>query len=390
MKKWTQIISVVLSSMILSLPLHGCWGVRELNALSIVLGIGIDMQSSEPDKVFMTSQIVKPEALKKASSGQGEQNQNAKAYWNLKSSGSTIFDAIRENTHETNSKLYDAHNEIIIFGKDAAESGVQKYLDFFQRAQETRPTTEIVVSETSASEVLDVSPELDILPAVNIQKLVKAQIYNAQSREVTLQEFTNDLLSKSKAPVAPLVHKVAKDGTDTLIVKGLAVFKGDKMVGELDENESRGLIWVEGLVKTGVIDLSYLDGKVSIEIKSSESKITSQVRDRKVYINISIKEDGVIATQTCIPNMESISEIAILENLEQATIEQEILNTVTVAKRLNTDFFGFGEELHKYHPEDWNQMEGEWDTIFPTIQVTVHAVCKIHSAGNITQPSIAQ
>lgn len=374
--------------MLLFLP--GCWGARELNSLSLVLGIGIDKKTSDPDKVFMTVQIVKPEALKKASSGNEGQGQESKAYWNLENSGSTIFDAIREYTHETNTRLYDAHNEVIIFGKDAAKDGVQKYLDFFQRAQETRPTTEIVVSETTASEVLDVMPELDRLPAVNIQKLVKAQENTSQSLEATLQEFTNNLLSKTKSPVAPLVWVTADGEKKLLSVKGLAVFKGDKMVGELDGNEARGLLWVDGLVKTGVIDLSYLGGKVSIEIKSAESKVSSHINDGKVSFSIDIKEDGAMVAQTCEPNMETIPEMSILENLEQAVIQMEILNTVAKAKQMNTDIFGFGEDIHKYHPAEWKQMEGSWDKIFPTIQVDVHVVCKIRSAGNITRPSIPQ
>lgn len=390
MKKRTSMPLIALSFMMLLPALSGCWGVRELNALSLVIGIGIDKKAADPDKVYMTAQIVRPEALKKTSTGDTGQGQETKAYWNLESSGSTIFDAIREYTHETNNKLYDAHNEVIIFGKDAAADGVQKYLDFFQRAQETRPTTEIAVSDTTAADALDVMPELDKLPAINITKLIKSQGYTSQSQEVTLQEFTNNLLSKTRAPVAPLVWITQEGGKNLLAVKGLAVFKGDKMIGELDENETRGLLWVEGLIKTGNIDLPYLDGQVSIEIKSVQTKVKSEIRNGKVTVAVDIQENGAMVAQTCIPNLETLPEMTILENLEQAAITEEIQNTVAKAKRLNTDVFGFGEDLHKYHPEEWNQMEGIWDTIFPTVQVDVHVECKIRSAGNITRPSIPQ
>lgn len=387
MKKPGVLFRILLCMMMLLL-LSGCWGVRELNALSLVLGIGIDVKPEQPDKVFMTAQIVKPGELKKSSSGGDGQGMQTKAYWNLQSSGETIFDAIREYTHDTNNKLYIAHNEVIIFGKDAAASGVQKYLDFFMRAQETRPTTQIVVSTSTAADVLDVMPELDKLPAVNAAKLVKAQGFTSQSEEVTLQDFINFLLSKTDCAVAPMVMVTDNGGKKTLAVRGLAVFKEDRMVGELTDSEARGLMWVNGLVKTGVIDVPYLSGIASFEIKKATSTVKPEIRDGIIIMKIDIKEEGSMVAQTCIQNLETVAEMSILENMEQASIQREIQATVDKAKQMNTDIFGFGEIIHKSNNADWHQMESQWDKIFPAIQVEINVKCKIRSAGNITKPAL--
>ena len=111
----------------------GCWGARELKDLSVVVGIGIDSSPNTSDKVQMTVQIARPSALKSAT-GQGGGGGD-KAYWNLQYTGDTVFDDVRGFTHETHNKLYTAHNQVILFGRDAAINGVQKYIDFFLRAQ---------------------------------------------------------------------------------------------------------------------------------------------------------------------------------------------------------------------------------------------------------------
>jgi spore germination protein KC len=385
LKKKPAAYGLILLLLLSAANLAGCWGARELNALSLVMGIGIDKKESEPDMIYMTAQIARPDALKKPSSGEG--GTQTKAYWNLISSGKTIFDAIREYTHETHNKLYIAHSDIILLGKEAAKDDVLKYLDFFERSQESRPTTQIAVSATTALDAMQIMPELDKIPVVNITELVKAQEFTSQSKEVTMQDFLSGLISKTKCPVAPLVWVIDTDNGEKLVaVKGFAVFKDGRMTGELDENESRGLLWVEGKVKSGVIDLEYQSGQVSIEIKKETTKVKPQISGEQIMFEVEIKEEGVMAAQTSAENLETPQHLIALEALEQEAIRQEVLHTVEKAKQMNADIFGFGEELHKSYLTQWKSLEEQWDQVFPLVQVDVKVECKIRAAGNISRP----
>ena len=386
MKTHRKLLTVLLCALTLA-GLSGCWGARELNALSLVLGIGIDVKAEEPEMVYLTAQIVKPDELKQPSSG-GSSGSEAKAYWNMESSGITVFEAIREYTHETNNKLYDAHNEVIIFGRDAAMGGVQKYLDFFLRAQETRPTTQIIVSATTAQDVLNVKPELDKLPAVNIAKLVRAQTFTSQSTEITLQKFLNFMLSKTTSAVAPFVEIRESNGEKLLSINGLAVFKKDKMIGELGSADARGLMWVSNLVKSGVIDLHYKDSIVTIEIKNASCTVSPDFSGEKPAMNVKIKEEGVMVSQTGETSLETVDDLTVLQHLKQAAIYREVQEALDKARQMNADFFGFGEIIHKSGYTGWKQLEEQWDEFFPTMDVNIEVTCTIKAAGNIIKPAV--
>lgn len=382
--------ALLIICIILTLILSGCKSSRELDDLSIMIGMGID-KAETPGNVLLTAQIVKPGEIKQAStpSGGGKAG-TTNPYWNIKSSGPTVFDAVRDFTHITGKKLYISHNEVFIFGSDLAAEGVEKHLDFFLRARETRPTNLILVSAGRAGEVLNVKPEAEKFPAVNIRNLVKASSFTGHFKMVNLQEFTARLMSNTTAPVAPLIGIVDQGDEQAVYVSGMAVFKGDKMIGSLSPIESRGLLWVLNEVKSGVIDVDSPDGngKVSLEITSVTGKMSAQIKDGNITMQVKIMEEANITNVTGTIDLTKIPVIELLQKSEADVIRNEILGAFEKAKVLDADFFGFGDKIHEQYPGEWKQLENSWDEIFPGIEVETEIECKIRRTGLITKPAI--
>lgn len=390
MTKMKRSIAFIFSILILSSMLCGCGSQRELNTLVIVMGMGIDTDTNQPNNVKLIAQIVKPNKIKGASSESSGPGTSQQAYYNLDSSASNSFEAIREFTHETNNKLYIAHTQVIVIGRDMAMRGIQAPLDFFLKAKETRPTTNIVISSTSAADILDVMPQLDMLPAIHINKLVKAQEANSQSREVNIQQFTNIMLSKASSLVVPLISVVQAGEDKELSVKGMAVFKGDKMVGEINEKETRGLLWVKGWIASGAINVDIDDGQGSMEITSSNSELSPAVKDGKVTMKLKISVDSVLSTQTCHKNLATPEGFKELEKLQSEEIKTEILASLAKAQDMGTDIFDFGEELHKFDASAWKDMKDNWQAVFPTVQMDIEIESHIRAAGVIIKPALPE
>ena len=171
-------------------------------------------------------------------------------------------------------------------------------MDFFIRATETRPLTKIVIADGTAADALSIDPQLEKLPAVQIDKLVEAQQANSKSTATTLQQYINTMESKTSGYFAPLIKIEENMGTKYIAVRGLAVFKQDKMVGELGEDESRGLLWVKNLVQSGVISVKVEDGEVAIEINTANCTISPEMKDGKPSVKLKIETEGELATQT--------------------------------------------------------------------------------------------
>ena len=380
-----KIVSVFLCSALM-LSQSGCWNSRELDALAIVRAIGIDTPTGGSGKVQITAQIVKPQQIgstpKSGSSGDSE------AFINETSTGDTVFSAVREMTSKSSRKLYFPHNEILIFGKDTAKGGIQKYLDFFERGHETRNIVLIAVSETSAEELLDVEPALEQVPADDITETIKQYSDStSQTQDVKLLDFINVYSNKSSSAIAPML-KVVQDGSKKHIeVSGTAVFKADKLIGTLDKSEGRGLMWVLGKVKSGVIVADAPKGNfVSAEIVRSKTKMTPVLENGKVVIKIKITEEGNIDEQIGTENLLGPPEVSDLEHNIAAVIEREINAALKKARELDTDVFQFGSAIEGKYPSEWKKMKDNWDEIFKTLEVELSIEASLRLSGRISKP----
>lgn len=387
MKKYRIGLTKMILCSAVIVMLTSCWDARELDNISIVVGLGIDKGMAD-NTVLLTAQIVKPEALK-GSTDQSSSSQ-AKAYWNVQSTGETIFDAIREFTHVLSQKLYVSHNDVLILSKEIAAEGVQKQLDFFIRSNETRPTMKLFVSNNTAAEILDVQPQLSKLTALNMSKLIDAQVFTSNSKVVILEEFINCLLSKTTSAVAPIISVTDNNNEKTLSINGLAVFKGDQMVGQLNPTETRGLLWVTGDVKTGVLDIPYKDGIVSIEIKKATGKLSPEFIEDKIIMHVSIQLEGILVSQTNTENLATIPAFEELKKLINIAIENEIFASLMKAQELNTDIFGFGEKIHEKDRKKWKELEPNWDAVFSILQLELEVYSHVRGTGHATKPTVPE
>ena len=387
MESLRKIIAIILIFFILSLGTTGCWNRRELPSLAIVLGIGLD-NVEDSNKLQMTTQIIKTSEIKSSASeagGGGSGESGAGAYWNVRNTGESIFATVRDFTHKTSRKLYFPHNKVIIFGRSLAEQGIREYLDFFVRDQETRFDVFVLVADDRASEVLDVQPKLEKVPTININDLLEAQEATSQTSVIKLNQFITRSMSETTAPIAPIIEIRGKGNDQELLVTGTAVFRRDKLIGQMNKEETRGLLWVIDEVKSGIIDVDCPDceGKVSLEIIRAKSKIASEIGNDKPYIKINIKEEGNIASQSCSCDLVSPDAVAALEEKKSAAIKDEINSALSKAKKLNADIFGFGEVMHQKHLHEWRELKDNWDEIFPDLEVEIVVEAKLRRSGSI-------
>lgn len=317
---------------------------------------------------------------------------SSKGYYNATTSGDTLFDTLRGFTHHVGRKLYYPHNEVIIFGREIAKEGVQPYIDFFARDHESRLSVWVFVAKDKASEIFDETPRLEKMPAQEIAKLVKAQSATSQTSTVRLVDFLTRLMSKTTSPIAPMIELSGEGNEKNIFVSGTAVFKKDKLVGQLDKIETRGLLWVIDKIKSGIIDVNSPSGhgKVSLEIIRAKSKITPEIIADKIHIKIEIKEEGNIGSQTSLENLALPPSIAALEKEKAAVIESEVMAALKKARKLNTDIFGFGDALHQKFPKEWKDLENSWDEIFPDLDVELIIEAKLSRTGRISSPAVPE
>ncbi|MGI6713365.1 MAG: Ger(x)C family spore germination protein [Bacillota bacterium] len=383
-----KILTCIFLIAFISLMAAGCWDHRELNELSIVFGVGLDT-SEKPGNIKMTAEIIKPGEMKGGGASQDVAAKTA-PYLNLSSTGTTGFQAIRDFNFSTSRRLFWANNSVIIFGKDLARKGVAGHLDIFLRDPEIRRTTWILVADGEAVDILNTDPEVENTPAMNINKILDHRYTTSEILGTDLQHFATRLLSKTTAPVTPIIKAIEDNKIMIPKIIGTAIFKKDKMTGQLNQKETRGLLWVLNEVSSGTIVVDSPKGseKVSLEIIRSSSKIIPEIKNGEIFIKIEIEEEANIADQMTSEDLTKLELLKIMEKHQSDEIRKEILATLKKARELNTDIFGFGDAVHRKYPVLWKKIENNWDDYFPHIQVTFNIEARIRRVGMITKPVI--
>lgn len=378
----------------LILCLSGCWNSREMDTLGIVLGVGIDVSEGNSDEVKLIAQIVKPEQIGSSKGGgggtSGGSGGGSDTFWNVASTGETIFSAVREMTSKVSRKLFFPHNDVIVIGRNAAEGGIQKYLDYFERDHETRTKVTIIISETTAEDVLGAEPGLEKTPATRLSALIKQYAKaTSQVRMVKLKQFIDSYMSQTTSAVAPIVKVVEYEDEKIAEITGTAVFKGDKMVGILDKTEGRGLLWVLGEIQSGIIEVSDSAGYlVSAEIIRARVKVTPVLEDGKITMKIEIKEEGNIGEQAGPTDLTDLSEIMFLETEINKAIQNEVTLAVKKAQSFDADIFGFGDMVKAKYPKEWENMKETWDELFKTLKIELTVDAKLRLMGKISRPLV--
>lgn len=393
MKKYRNVVIKVITCICIMLSLTSCWGAHELNRLAIVMGVGID-KVKEPDPVEVTVQVAKPKEVSSGgTSKSGSINKDkGNAYLNLKEKRKSISEDVRAFNRRLDRKLFFSHNQVIILGKNAAESGIEKYMDFFLRERETRLLVWILVSKGSASEILNINPEFESTPGRNIGEMIKNQRDVSQIPTVYLREFVSRLMSKTTAPIAPMIEVSKEDNKKIAYVSETAVFKKDKMVGTLNKDETRGLLWGINKVKDGIIVINEPDTKDTVNITTTHasSKIISEMKDNEPRIRIEIKQEGDLEEQTSSKNLVNPKAFSILEHAEADAIRKEVMAALNKSRELNADIFGFGDIIYQHYPKQWSKIEKDWDQIYQSIHVDVNVDAKLRRTGKITKPIMSK
>jgi germination protein, Ger(x)C family len=374
-KRW------VLALMLLLIPLltTGCWNRRELDKIGLVTGIGIDR--GEDQQIEFTVQLINPAAIKHSSDGGSGQKPSII----LSSSGSTIFEAIRNLTEKSGRRLNYSHNMVIVLGADLARDGVLPILDFFVRDHEIRFKTWIVVTGGKAADIIQAEPSMENMSAKNLSLLLKDYGVVSQSAAVDMLDIINEITDESLQAVVGRVELDNIPEKKGLILSGAGVFRQDKLIGWLDPMKTRGYLWVRGKVKSAIITVpcpGQENKLISLEVKKAKSSIKPYLTEGKMNYLVEVSVESVVGEQMCNEDFANPEMIKAVEAAQQKVVAKEVEMIIEEAqKNFKVDIIGLGEATMRKLPKEWKEMKEQWEAEFPNVDVEVQINSKITGTG---------
>ena len=366
----------------------GCWDQIELSNVITVYGMAVD--KIEDGKIRVTLLVPIPKT-NVSTTDTGKHSSNTATI--VSESGEGIMDAYRKIEMKLSREVFFSQLECVIIGEGLAETGVSEVLDFISRDREPPEKAYILFTKGEAAGILKITSPLEKNPAEEIRKLENLNV----GIKMPLKNFLCALTETGINPIAPLVRKMpiekGNSGTtiQTISISGAAVFNDDKLIGWLDDRESRGVLWLQNKIKTGVITATIPKekggGKIAGKILKSKTKIYPIINDDKIEMKVEIHTDASIYENTSKLDLSKSDLIHYIEGVYEENIRQIIqLSLDKTQKQLKTDVYGFGSIVYGKYPKLWeNKYKKDWNEKFSKLKVNIVCNVRILETGYDTK-----
>lgn len=374
--------------------LTGCWSSRELNSLAIAVCIGIDKVESG---YSLSVQVINPKTI----ASQKPTSETPVIIYS--ETGNDIFEMLRKLTTQCPRKIYASHLRMVIFGEEVAKEGVQDFIDFLARDHEFRTDFYFVVAKgTTANKILSTLTQLESIPAMDIYESLKVSEKNwAPTKAIRIIELVNSILADGKNPVLSGIEftegAANSNSTDALkqsnsikklTYTSLGAFKKDKLVGWLNENESKAYNYILGNIKSTAGYANYGDKvKITFEVITAKSKMKASLINGKpaIDVEIELKQNvGAVEGEFDVSKEENKTILNKLSEKKVKLICEKVVNKAQ--NEYKTDIFGFGEVIRRKYPKLWKKIKADWDNEFAKLPVNITVKAETKQLGQITKP----
>lgn len=385
--------------------LTGCWDRMEIEERAVVLGISIDTADKDAEAredeishlrgkypapkqelIQLSVQIALPGRIplgpgEGGGSGEGEQE----TVWVLDVVGHTVDDAMMNLQQQISGKLFFGHLRVIVVSEEFARKGIENLNDYLHRNAEVRRMAWLMISKGKAKNHMQAAPKLERVPALYLASTLDDAVKHGKFPSNYIGTFWSNSSKKGQEGFLPYIQIMKGDNVE---IRGMAFFKGAKMVGVTKPIEIAGYLVIKGISPAGyrgVIHLGDDSQVVTIHATNRESEIKVDIKNGMPHftitatteINIEEKNSDTIP----IDNSKILEEIA-REN--ERSITELLIGLIQKTQKKESDIFGFGELVRAKEPSYWKshvKSAEQWGGIYKNVTFEYRVTSKVRRIG---------
>ena len=390
MKLWIKRFFILITMLIFLVAFSGSYSALSIDNLSTVVAIAID--SSNTNKLRMSFQFTNASSVSES----GSSEQSPSIIYSVDCS--SISNGINLMNTYIGKELNLSHCKVIAFAEELAVHGIaEEVYTLFNNAQ-IRPSTNIVITKCSAKYYLENSkPLAENLLTKHYEIFANSSKSTGYTVNATLGNFFSSLVCSSCESYAILGGVSSEDNETTTGIDsqkdssnksnsssltgrtsseniGLAVFKDDKLVGELNSIETLSFLATRNEISSFLVSVpdpndsnSYIDIYLTPVI---DTNVDIDIINGSPYIKVSYSFTGRIYSMK---QDSSYLDDDVLQKVSQSC--SSYLKTVfsnylyKTAKDLNSDINAFGKNARSnfltiQEFEDYNWLEHYTDSFF--------------------------
>ncbi|PWL89047.1 MAG: hypothetical protein DBY14_01080 [Escherichia coli] len=368
MKK-LKIISLVF---ILCVMFCGCRNSNlSISNRDIVQGVGIDTENGKTKVTVQALDLIRENS--------GADSLSGNLTYIITGYGYDITSAVSSASKRASKDMLLGQNKIVVLSKETVKEDLKKNIDYLLRAVDSRGDVLIALAEKDASDIIKCTQNDALVPAESISK----SIYSANEKGYTCKVSVKDLVNAYSNETDDIFLPVLSSGTEkeksVCEINGVAIFSKDKAVKILNDEETRGMMFLKNKLKDG--DLSFYNedfGNVSLELIESSPKQKVFVKDGKVFAEFTVKgkyfvnevEKGLVTDVTD----------KVIEKLQKVTnekIETLCKMALNATYKNGCDVFQTGRKLSFSDRKIYDTHKDNWNEFVKSIDFSVKSECEV-------------
>lgn len=363
---------IILSVFLIAICMSGCMKTQSLSDLTIVQGVGIDI---EDDKTNVTLQYLN---LSKSGGTTDSLSGNITAVADGKSTN--ISNALSAASKSLSKDIFFGQNKVIVFGSEYAKKSLDKGMDYLLRSVDSRPDVVVAMCDKNAKDVIENKEMGARIPAENIYDLLKIGEKNGLGAVVTV----NDLLNLYSCETTDVYMPVLKSDKDKVSCTGIAVFSNEKYEYTLDEYESFGFLFVKDTIDGGTIVVKNDElGSVGLEIIRSSTSRDVEIKNGKIIFNCSIKVNLILdEVEKGITAAVDDNKIKIIQSLVNEKVKDMSIKALNVCFEHKSDPFMVGRYVSKCDKNFYNSVKSDWRNHLKNIEINVNVESQLYKINN--------
>lgn len=400
---------------LLTLVAAGCSGARETDQIAFVMVVGVDR--NENNKLEFTFQIAVPRSF---GAGNSSGPKDVKEATELLTVEAESFAEARDLANSTVARILSlAHVKGFVLGEKVAREGVEAVLPALTRFREYRGSMFLMVTrEGTAKEfITNNQPKLEVSPARYLETIMASSRESSNYLPTTVHQYYVRLKNGGGEPYVTLVasrenkesdHRKSKQSIDRTgdysagdlprsgpgnpsEFLGVAVFRGDKMVGHLDNKQTRGLTLIEGKFERGffsVADPLIAGQTVNLEVEQGgKPRIKASMIDGKASFLIDVFIEAEITAIGSGVHYEAGGYREQLEAQVSKVVAEDIRSALAVTQPLGSDVGGLSCRLWPKFDTYRELSQVDWAELYRNADIDVAVVTKIRRTGFMTKTS---
>lgn len=402
---WTRTVKLLLVLIMTAPVLSGCWDRLEIEERAVVLGISVDTAgpeakkeedevshltgaypSPDPNLLRVAVQIALPGRIPLGpGEGGGGKGGSGSTVWVIDVVGHTIDDALMNLQQQISGRLFFGHLRVIVVSEAVAKRGLQNLNDYLRRNSEVRRMAWMMISKGNALKLMKAAPQLERVPTMYLLSTLDSAVKLGKFPVNYVGMFWSNTAKKGQEGYLPYVEIKRQQNIE---VKGMALFRNDKMIGTTRPFDIASYMAIKGMNPAGYrgfVQPEDSSNTVMIYATSRKANIKVRIQDGNPVIRVSIfteiNLEEKVTEQFSVNTSEFLREIE-TKNRKSLTTACETL--IEQTQQDGADIFGFGEYVRAKKPNFWNKnvkSKKGWQEMYPHVKVEVNVSSKIRRIG---------